>query len=84
VDRCIADLTARQSREVERLIMDGTIDVEERDLLQADDVRLEIVDQPGDALQSITPDVPPPGGRERLPGADRRPDVPGRDAEGGR
>ena len=61
--------------------MDLALDVVERDLLERDDVRVQPADDPGDPLEALVGDVAPPAGRERLAGADRGPDVPGRDPQ---
>jgi hypothetical protein len=82
VDRRIADVPIGQAREFDGLIVELAVRREDRDLLERDDVGVEVPDDAGDPLQSITPDVPPPGGRERVARADGRPDVPGRDADG--
>jgi hypothetical protein len=81
VGRAVADREPRPSGQQRRLVDDRAVDVQDRDLLERDDVGAERGDEPGDRLQAVQADVPPPRRRKRLAGADPRPDVPGDDAE---
>ena len=80
VHRCIADGATGQPAELGRLVDDLAVDIEEGHLLEADDARIERIDEPGDAFEPLDADMPPPGGREGLTRADGGPDVPRRDA----
>ena len=81
----VADVLPGQPGELGRLVEERRRRRQEGDLLEGDDVRVECRAMiPRDPLQPVAIDVPPPGGRERLARADRRPDVPGRDPDGRR
>ena len=81
VDGGIPDPPSGQPPEFRRLVDDFAVDVQEGDLLEADDVGVERANGLPDPLQPIGRDVPPPGGWEWLTRADAGPDVPRRDAE---
>jgi hypothetical protein len=84
VDRGIADVPIGQASELDCLVFELAVRREDGDLLERDDIGIEVPDDAGDQFQSITPDMPPPGGRERIAWADGRADVPGRDPDGRR
>ena len=84
VHRRVADVSTGQARQLERLVGQVAVRRQDGDLLQRDDVRVQGDDLLSDPLEPLAPDVPPPGGRERLARADRGPDVPGGDPDGRR
>ena len=83
VDRRVADVGAREPGDLGRLVEERAVDGQHGHLLEGDDVRIERADDPGDPFEPLAIDVAPPGRRERLARPDRRPDVPGCDANPG-
>jgi hypothetical protein len=81
MDGAVADMAIGQPGELEGLVDDGPVDVEERDLLEGDDVGVQLADDAADPIEPLVRDVAPPRRRERLARSDRGPDVPGRDAD---
>ena len=84
MDRGVANVHPGQPRQLRRLVVEVAVRRQQGDLLQRDQVRVELGDDPGDPRQAVAVDVPPPGRRERLTRTDRGPDVPCRDPDGRR
>ena len=84
MDSRVPNVHPGEPGEFGRLVLETAVRSEESDLLQGDEVRVDVGDDPGDPRHAIAVDVPPPGGRERVTRTDRGPDVPRRDPDGRR